>query len=60
MLGAPNLMDNIWLYKHPNLTVRDSIKLTLQNGRQGQMPAFDRLGQDKVKLLSAYVYSLSQ
>ena len=60
MLGAPNLMDNVWLYKHPNLTVRDSIKLTLQNGRQGQMPAFDRLGQDKVKLLSAYVYSLSQ
>lgn len=59
MLGAPNLTDNIWLYKHPNLTVRDSIALTLQNGRNGQMPAFARLGENKVKLLSAYVYSLS-
>ncbi|QGG80366.1 cytochrome-c oxidase, cbb3-type subunit III [Litorivicinus lipolyticus] len=59
MLGAPNLTDNVWLYKHPNLTVRGSVELTLQNGRQGQMPVFKHLGEDKVKLLSAYVYSLS-
>ena len=59
LLGAPNLTDNVWLYKHPNLTVRDSVALTLQNGRNGQMPAFARLGENKVKLLSAYVYSLS-
>ena len=58
MLGAPNLKDDVWLYKHPNLTVRDSVKLTLQNGRAGQMPAFSRLGEDKVRLLAAYVYSI--
>lgn len=60
LIGAPNLTDNVWLYKHPNLTVRGSIELTLQNGRNGQMPAFSRLGEDKVKLLSAYVYQLSE
>lgn len=60
LLGAPNLTDNVWLYKHPNLTVRDSIKLSLQNGRQGQMPQFSQLGEDKVKLLAAYVYQLSR
>jgi cytochrome c oxidase cbb3-type subunit 3 len=61
MLGAPNLTDDIWLYKAPNLTVLESVKQTLRHGRQGVMPAqLPRLGEDKVHLLTAYVYSLSQ
>lgn len=60
-LGAPNLTDDIWLYKAPNLTILESVKLTLRHGRQGVMPAqLPRLGEDKVHLLTAYVYSLSQ
>jgi cytochrome c oxidase cbb3-type subunit 3 len=60
-LGAPNLTDDVWLYKQPNLTVLESVKLTLRHGRQGVMPAqLPRLGEDKVHLLTAYVYSLSQ
>jgi Cytochrome c, mono- and diheme variants len=60
-LGAPNLTDDVWLYKQPNLTVIESVKLTLRHGRQGVMPAqLPRLGEDKVHLLTAYVYSLSQ
>jgi cytochrome c oxidase cbb3-type subunit 3 len=61
MLGAPNLTDDVWLYKAPNLTVLESVKQTLRHGRQGVMPAqLPRLGEDKVHLLTAYVYSLSQ
>jgi len=61
MLGAPNLTDDVWLYKAPTLTVLESVKQTLRHGRQGVMPAqLPRLGEDKVHLLTAYVYSLSQ
>jgi len=28
-------------------------------GRSGKMPAHDWMGQDKIRLLAAYVYSLS-
>lgn len=56
MLGAPNLTDDTWLYR----ATLDSIKHTIANGRNNQMPAFaDTLGADKVKLLAAYVQSLS-
>lgn len=56
MLGAPNLTDNIWLYGGS----RDSINETLTYGRAGVMPAFDeRLGEDKIHVVAAYVYSLS-
>lgn len=56
-LGAPNLTDNTWLYG----SSADTIKETIANGRNGQMPAHaDFLGADKVHLLSAYVYGLSQ
>lgn len=59
-LGAPNLTDDVWLYKVPNLTVLESVKQTLRHGRQGVMPAqLPRLGEDKVHLLTAYVMSLS-
>lgn len=56
LLGAPNLSDDIWLYR----ATLESIKDTIANGRNNQMPAFvDTLGADKVKLLAAYVQSLS-
>lgn len=55
-LGAPNLTDNIWLYGGTEQSVIE----TLTHGRAGVMPAFkDTLGEKKVHLVSAYVYSLS-
>ena len=57
MLGAPNLTDNIWLYGGS----AGAIKQTLKQGRNGVMPAHSELlGEEKVHLLTAYVYSLSQ
>ena len=56
-LGAPNLTDNIWLYGASTKAVTE----TLTNGRAGVMPPWkDILGEEKVHLISAYVYSLSQ
>ena len=56
VLGAPNLTDRIWLYGSSFAQVQQ----TIRHGRNGQMPAQeDFLGNDKVHLLSAYVYSLS-
>lgn len=55
-LGAPNLTDEVWLYGGSRKVVQESIR----NGRAGVMPAWkDILGEDKVHLISAYVYSLS-
>lgn len=55
-LGAPNLTNNIWVYGG---SVAD-IEHTIKHGRQNRMPAHgDFLGEEKVKLLSAYIYSLS-
>ena len=55
-LGAPNLSDNIWLYGGSQRAVEASIR----NGRAGVMPAWkDILGEDKIHVISAYVYSLS-
>ena len=55
--GAPNLTDNIWLYGGSKRAVEE----TLMNGSAGVMTAWkDILGEDKVHLLTAYVYSLSQ
>ncbi len=57
MLGAPNLTDNIWLYGGSQRAVTE----TLYYGRNGVMPAFNEtLGEDKVHVVAAYVYSLSQ
>jgi cytochrome c oxidase cbb3-type subunit 3 len=57
IMGAPNLTDKIWLYGSSFAQVQQ----TLRYGRNGLMPAQgDRLGNDKVHLLAAYVYSLSQ
>jgi cytochrome c oxidase cbb3-type subunit 3 len=55
LLGAPNLTDNTWLYGGSVAAVRESIA----KGRLGQMPAQgERLGEQRVKLLAAYVLSL--
>lgn len=56
-LGAPNLTDDIWLYGSSD----DAIRTTIANGRSGVMPAHgDMLGENRTKILAAYVYSLSQ
>ncbi len=55
-LGAPNLTDTIWLHGG----TAASIKNTITNGKNSMMPAHKVfLGDDKVHLLAAYVYSLS-
>ncbi|NMP15500.1 cytochrome-c oxidase, cbb3-type subunit III [Thalassotalea sp. Y01] len=56
-LGAPRLNDGIWLYGGSERAVQESIR----NGRAGVMPAWKHiLGEDKIRVVSAYVYSLSQ
>jgi cytochrome c oxidase cbb3-type subunit 3 len=57
LLGAPNLTDGVWLYGGDAAT----LKQTVMNGRNGQMPAWhDKLGEQRVKLLAAYVTKLAQ
>lgn len=56
-MGAPNLSDNTWLYGGSTRAIEESIR----NGRAGVMPPWkDILGEEKVHVISAYVYSLSQ
>jgi cytochrome c oxidase cbb3-type subunit 3 len=55
VVGAPNLTDDIWLYGGSDAEIRKSIV----GGRHGTMPAHGWLGEDRVRLLAAYVYSLS-
>ena len=55
-LGAPNLADKVWLHGGS----AESIMETISKGRTSMMPAFDDfLGEDKVHVLTAYVYGLS-
>ena len=57
MLGAPNLTNGIWLYGGSE----DQIAHSLRVGRNGQMPAFgNQLGEDKIHLLTAYIYGLNR
>nr|WP_314900471.1 cytochrome-c oxidase, cbb3-type subunit III [uncultured Deefgea sp.] len=57
-IGAPNLTDNIWLYGSGSEAV---ISETIINGRDNVMPAWKEfLGDGKVHLLAAYVFSLRQ
>lgn len=57
MVGAPRLNDNIWLYGGDIETIEKSIR----DGRGGQMPAHgELLSDERIQLLAAYVYSLSQ
>lgn len=57
MLGAPNLRDADWLHGSSREDIRD----TINNGRVNQMPAqLDLIGEDRVRMVTAYVLSLSQ
>ncbi|KGK84883.1 cytochrome-c oxidase, cbb3-type subunit III [Stutzerimonas degradans] len=58
MLGAPKLTNPAgWIYG----SSLGQLQQTIRHGRNGQMPAQQQyLGNDKVHLLAAYVYSLSQ
>jgi len=56
MMGAPNLADKTWLYGGSAETVME----TIRKGRTNTMPAFGEfLGEEKVHVLAAYVWSLS-
>lgn len=56
VMGAPQLNDRVWLHGDSLA----SIKETIAKGRTSQMPNFgERLGKDKVHLIAAYVWSLS-
>ncbi len=49
-LGAPNLVDSVWLYGDSDAALHESIA----NGRAGEMPAFsERLDDTQVRLLVA-------
>jgi cytochrome c oxidase cbb3-type subunit 3 len=55
-MGAPNLTDEIWLYGGSPRAIKE----TIVKGRNGVMPAHaEFLGEAKVHILAAYVYSLS-
>jgi len=57
MLGAPALNDDNWLYGGR----REQVASVIRDGRTGEMPAFgQRLGDDRVHVLAAYVKYLSQ
>ena len=50
MLGAPSLIDDVWLYGDNDAALYESIA----NGRTGEMPAFDaRLDETQIRLLVA-------
>lgn len=57
VIGAPDLTDDIWLFGGSRGRIEESIA----KGRQGVMPPHKEfLGEAKIHLLTAYVYSLSQ
>lgn len=56
LMGAPNLTNGIWLYGGS----KEQIAHSLRVGRNGQMPAFaNTLSEDKIHLVAAYIYGLS-
>ena len=56
LLGAPNLTDGIWLVNSSQAQIEKNVR----EGRNNRMPGFgDFLGEDKVQLLAAYVWGLS-
>ena len=55
LFGAPDLTNDIWLYGGS----LEQIIFTLNNGRQGNMPAqSDILSEDKIHILTTYIRSL--
>lgn len=60
-LGAPNLTDDIWLYNQADTSLLENIRHSIRYGRNGAMPSHgDKLRPEKIHLIRAYVYSLSQ
>ena len=65
LLGGPNLTDDIWLYSAADPKDTDALRTfimeqTLQP-KNFTMPAWkDTLGDARIKVVAAYVYSLSQ
>ena len=56
IFGAPNLTDDTWLYGSSD----DAVRTTIVQGRNGLMPAHgELLGENRTKILAAYIYSLS-
>ena len=56
-MGAPDLTDDYWLYGGSP----QQLQQTVRYGRSGRMPPWqERLGAEKVHLLAAYIYGLSQ
>ncbi|MBL6751966.1 MAG: cytochrome-c oxidase, cbb3-type subunit III [Nevskia sp.] len=55
-LGAPNLTDDIWLFRGG----REGVRETIMHGRQGMMPAHENiLSPDEIRVVASYVYGLS-
>ncbi|MGJ8669040.1 MAG: cytochrome-c oxidase, cbb3-type subunit III [Oceanococcus sp.] len=54
LIGAPNLADDSWLHG-----ASDNIKLSIENGRQGTMPAFGQLTDIQLHEVAEYVYTLN-
>jgi cytochrome c oxidase cbb3-type subunit 3 len=56
IFGAPNLTDDTWLYGSSD----EAVRTTIVQGRNGLMPAHgELLGENRTKILAAYIYSLS-
>jgi cytochrome c oxidase cbb3-type subunit 3 len=56
-LAAPNLRDDIWLHG----SSREAIADVIINGRQNRMPPQgDILGEDRARMVAAYVLSLNR
>ena len=56
-MGAPNLTNGVWLYGGTEAQIAHSLRA----GRNGVMPAFrDTLSEDKIHILTAYVYGLGK
>ncbi len=54
LLGAPALNDRIWLYGGTH----EEIAAQIYEPRHGVMPAWGRLGDDAIKMLTLYVHNL--
>ncbi|MGB0188994.1 MAG: c-type cytochrome, partial [Aequoribacter sp.] len=56
LVGAPNLTNGVWLYGGSEADIAH----TLRVGRNGMMPVQSSLlSEDKIHILTAYVYGLS-
>ena len=54
LLGAPALNDRIWLYGETHAAIAAQI----YEPRHGVMPAWGRLGENTIKMLTVYVHAL--